>query len=219
MDFNADIILKFRDICQPFLVWCLCCEFSVKDVFRNKLRIIRPSGTAAVRIFNRGFDAFFSSDPQYPFVIYFDIVIPVQIITYSPVSLIRTLPMDFFYLLGNLFVFFLISWNTPMQPFIVCSPAHLSQPAKGNDRISVLFMFFFDRLIDLLMPDQTQPRLLSISSSFFKKDASISARSFSALRIRFSARSFSSSDISSSGFERPRLSFSASTPPVSYLTV
>ena len=141
-------------------------------------------------------------------------MITFQIIPYSAVTFIRVLHMDLRDRICNPLVLYLIGRGIPVEPFIVCSPAHLSQPAKGIDRISVLFIFFFDRLIDLLMPDQTQPRLLSISSSFFKKDASISARSFSARRIRFSARSFSSSDISASGFERPRLSFSASTPPV-----
>ena len=71
---------------------------------------------------------------------------------------------------------------------------------------ALFFVFLFDRLIDLSVPDQAQPRLLSSSSSFFRKDASISACSFSARRILFSARSFSSSDISSNGFDLPRLS-------------
>ena len=57
------------------------------------------------------------------------------------------------------------------------------------------------------------------AASFFRKSASICAFSFSARKIRFSARSFSSSDISASGFRFPRLSRRASTPCFSYFIV
>ena len=104
-------------------------------------------------------------------------------------------------------------------PFYGCKKLETIEFAKNSDRVTMLFVLFLDRLIDLSMPDQAQPRLLSISSSFFKKDTSISACSFSARRILFSARSLSSSDISSIGFVRPRLSLRASTPPASYFRV
>ena len=67
-------------------------------------------------------------------------------------------------------------------------------------------MFLFDYLINVFVPLPAQPRLLSISASFFRKFISISACSFSTRNILFSARSFSSSVISSSGFRFPRLS-------------
>ena len=127
--------------------------------------------------------------------------------------------MNLFDFISNSVVFCFIIGKTPMQPFIVCSPTYMSELAKRTDRITMLFMLLFDRLVDLFVPDQAQPRLLSISSSFFKKEASISACFFSAHKILFSARSLSSSDISSNGFFRPRLSTSASIPPVSYLMV
>ena len=146
-------------------------------------------------------------------------MIPLQIVADPPVALVGALHVDLLYLIGNPPVIRFAGRDFPAQPLVVCRAAHMSQFTKRINRISVSFVFFFDRLIDLPMPDQAQPRLLSISSSFFKNDASISARSFSARSILFSARSLSNSDISSNGFERPRLSCNASTPPASYLTV
>ena len=160
-------------------------------------------------------------------------MITLKVITYSTIAFIRAFFMNLFNFFCDSSVFFLTRRNTSVEPFVVSSTTYVPKPAKRLDWItmrfmlffdrlidvSMRFMLFFDRLIDVFVPDQTQPRLLSISLSFFKKDASISARSFSARRILFSARSFSNSDISSTDFVRPRLSLRASTPPASYLTV
>ena len=172
-----------------------------------------------IRVLDRGFDPFLPTDPKYTFIVCLDSMITFQIIPYSAVALIRTGHMDLFNLLSDSFVFCLTSRDASVKPFIVCRTAYLSQLAKNSYWITIRFVFFLDCLIDVSMPDQAQPRLLSISSIFFRKDASISARSFSARRILFSARSFSSSDISSNGFVRPRLSLRASIPSASYLTV
>ena len=146
-------------------------------------------------------------------------MITFKVITYSTIAFIRAFLMNLFNFFCDSSVFFLTRRNTSVEPLVVSSTTYVPQPAKRLDWITMCFMLFFDRLIDVFMSDQTQPRLLSISLSFFKKDASISARSFSARRILFSARSFSNSDISSTDFVRPRLSLRASTPPASYLTV
>ena len=219
MNLNTNVVLEFRDICKPFLIRCFCREFPVQDVFCNELRICSLPGTPFIIVFDRRFDAFFSADSKHSFVIRFDSMVTFQIIPYSSITLVRAFHVDFFNFISYPFVFYFISRNAPVEPFIVSRTAYMTHLAKCYDGISMLFMLFFDCLIALSVPDQAQPRLLSISSSFFKKDASISARSFSARRILFSARSLSNSDISSNGFARPRLSLSASTPPASYLTV
>ena len=146
-------------------------------------------------------------------------MITLKVITYSTIAFIRAFLMNLFNFFCDSSVFFLTRRNTSVEPLVVSSTTYVPQPAKRLDWITMCFMLFFDRLIDVFMSDQTQPRLLSISLSFFKKDASISARSFSERKILFSARSFSNSDISSTDFVRPRLSLRASTPPASYLTV
>ena len=88
-----------------------------------------------------------------------------------------------------------------------------------QDWIVIFFVFLLDCPIDMFLAYQAQPPLLSISSNFFKKDISISARLFSARRSLTSARSFSTSVISSGDFLFPRLSCSPSTPFSSYLIV
>ena len=146
-------------------------------------------------------------------------MVTFQIIPYPAVALVRTSHMDLFNRISDPVVFCFISRGISVNPFVVCGAAYMPQPAERPDRVTMPLVFFLDCLVDLSVPDQAQPRLLSISSSFFRKDTSISARSFSARRILFSARSLSSSDISSTGFERPRLSRRASIPPASYLMV
>ena len=47
---------EFSDICEPFLVWFICCELSIQDVFRDELRVIRLPGASVVRIFDRRLD-------------------------------------------------------------------------------------------------------------------------------------------------------------------
>ena len=200
------IPFEFGDIRQPFFIGFISCELPVQDVLSNELRIACLAGTSVVGILDRGFYPFLPADPQYAFVVYLDAVILLQIILYSAITFIGTFRVDLLNFSGDPFVLCVIGRYTSMEPFVVCCMAYMAQLAKRSDRISMLFMFFLDRLIDLFMPDQAQPRLLSISLSFFKKDASISARFFSARRILFSARSFSSSDISSTGFDLPRRS-------------
>ena len=49
----------------------------------------------------------------------------------------------------------------------------------------MFFVFLFDCLIYVFMAYQAQPRLLSISASFFKKEASISAALFVHVKYDF----------------------------------
>ena len=127
--------------------------------------------------------------------------------------------MNLFYLISNKSILLFTFRNFSMQPFIVSGSGNSAKFTKCSDWIIMFFVFFFDCLIYMFMTNQAYPRLLSISSSFFKKDASISARAFSAFKILTSARSFSNSLISSGCFRLPRLSLKASTPPASYLTI
>ena len=122
MHLNTYVILEFRNICQPLLVRGFCCEFSVENVFCNELRICCLSGTTVVGILNRGFNVFLPTDPQHSLVIYLEAVISLQIITYSPVPLIRALRVDLFNFISDSFVFQFISRSASMEPFIVSSP-------------------------------------------------------------------------------------------------
>ena len=146
-------------------------------------------------------------------------MISIKIISDSTISFIRTFIMDFFYHLGDSFIFGFIGWDFSVQPFVICSSAYFSKPAKRSNWIIMLCMFFFNSLINMFISQQAQPRLLSISSSFFKKDASISACIRFALSSFNSAFSFSISERVSSGLHLPRLSCSPAIPLASYLIV
>ena len=41
-----------------------------------------------------------------------------------------------------------------MEPFIVSRPRYMTEFTKRSNRITMLFVFFFDRLIDMPIPDQ-----------------------------------------------------------------
>lgn len=114
--------MEFCNISKPFLVWGLRIELSVKYVFGDILRILRPVGTPIVRIFYRRLYVKLTTDTQYSFIIGLYAMITVQIIPDSPVSFVRG-----------------------------------------------IFVFLFCRPICGFMPDQTQPRLLSISLSFLRR--------------------------------------------------
>lgn len=159
-----------------------------------------------VCVFYSGFYAQLTAEAKHPFVICLYAMVPFQFVPDPSVSFIRGSAVDFFNLLCNLPVFYLMCRYFPAYPFVIRSTRYAAESTKQPDRISMCLMFFFYCLIYGFMPYQAQPRLLSASSNFFKKDASISARSFSALSSLFSARSRSSSDISLSVFRLPRLS-------------
>lgn len=180
--------------------------------------ICRLSCTSMVRILNSRLDSFLTENLEYPFVIYFDVIRTFQFISYPAVSLVRTFGMYFFYGICNSQVFYFVLRYTSVPPFIEWSSAYLTKFSENRYWITISFMFFFDYLIDPVS-GQAQPRLLSISLSFFKKDISISTYSFSARSSLFSALNRSSSVISTVGFVRPRRSCNASMPFVSYLMV
>lgn len=96
---------------------------------------------------------------------------------------IRRFVMDFFYQCCNSPVFQFVFRYFPIQPFIVGCSGHPAQLTKCLYRIIMFLVFFSDCLIYRFMTNQAQPRLLSISSNFFKNDNSISAR----CRLAFSS--------------------------------
>ena len=194
-------------------------ELSVQNILSDELWIVCLLGASFICILDSGFDSKLSTNSQNSLVIHVNIMIPLKVISDSTVSLVRTFHMNLFYGFCNHSVFSLGLRYFMMQPFVIGGTADTADFAKCTDWIIMFFMFFLDCQIYVFVANQAQPRLLSISSNFFKKDTSISARSLAARSSFTSARSFSSSVISSSGLRRPRLSFSPSTPDFSYLIV
>lgn len=146
-------------------------------------------------------------------------MVTFQIISYSAISFVWRVCMYLFDFIRNALVLNLISRNPSVKPFVISRSDYVSKFTKRADWITIGFIFLFDCLINLSVPKQTQPRLLSISLSFFRNNASISAFSHLAFSNFNSARSFSISVRECSGFRLPRLSCNASIPFCSYFTV
>ena len=194
-------------------------ELSVQNILSDELWIVCLLGASFICILDSGFDSKLSADSQNSLIIHINIMIPLKVISDFAVSLVRTFHMNLFYGFCNLSVFSFSPRHFMMQPFVVSRAADSTDFAQYRNWIVVCFVFFLYCLIYVFVTNQAQPRLLSISSNFFRKDTSISVRSLAARSSFTSARSFSSSFISSSGLRRPLLSFNPSTPDSSYLIV
>ena len=77
---------EFSDICEPFLVWLVCRELSVQDVFRYELRIICLACATVVRILDRRLDVLCSADSENSLVIDLYAIVAIQVIIYSAVT-------------------------------------------------------------------------------------------------------------------------------------
>jgi hypothetical protein len=111
---------EFSDICEPFLVWFICCELSIQDVFRDELRVIRLPGASVVRIFDRRLDVSCSADPENSLVIDLYVVSAVQIIIDPAVSLGWILHMDLFHFLSYESVLPDSFTDITAQPLVIC---------------------------------------------------------------------------------------------------
>ena len=154
VNFNPDVILKFCHIGEPFFVWCVSMKIPVKIVPCDVCRIIAAFGTTFRFPFDRGLDMFLSADPQNPFIIDINFVVPVQLIPYPAVSHIRMLFMDESYFFCNLPVspFTVTDWI--FQPTVVGCAGNVQILTKFLYGIVFFFRQFFDRLIFVQMTSQ-----------------------------------------------------------------
>ena len=114
------IPLELSDICKPFLIWLVCCELSVQDVFCDELRIFCLARTSLVRILDRGLDVSCPADPECSLVIDSDVVFAVQIIVDPAVSLGRILHVDLFHLFSYEQVLSDSFTDIATQPLVIC---------------------------------------------------------------------------------------------------
>jgi hypothetical protein len=111
---------EFCDICEPFLVWFVCRELSVQDVFRYELRIIRLACASVVRILDRGLDVSGSADPENSLVVDLYAMVTIQVIIDPAVSLSRVHHMDLFDLLSYESILPDSFTNIAAQPLVIC---------------------------------------------------------------------------------------------------
>ena len=119
----SGVILEFCYIGKPFLVRSLSMKIPVQIILCDVRRIIAVPCTALGFPFDRRLDMFFTTNPQNPFIIDINIVMPVQFIPNSSIPHIRMLFMNSL----DLFC------NRPIAPFIVTD--RIFQPAVvGSSR-------------------------------------------------------------------------------------
>ena len=106
LDLNANIVLEFSNIGQPFLVGFICLEFPIQQIVCQIIWILALSGTAAVVVFNRRFNPAAPTDPKYPFVIHMGVVVTIQFIFEPTVSHLRMLFMNILNQISNAFILY-----------------------------------------------------------------------------------------------------------------
>lgn len=174
MYFFSYVILELCYIGQPFLIWKICMELSVKQILGGMLWILCLPGTPVIFVLNCGFDILLTADSQNTLLIYSDIVIMIQIILDSTIPFIRALCMNSLNDLCNPFIFYLSLALVSAQPTVVCCSGYTEVFAAYFYGISIFFLTFFNCQIDMALPYLAQPRLLSSSSNFFSRLHSIS---------------------------------------------
>lgn len=93
---NPLIPFKLGYISKPLLIWPICIELAVQEIFGNVLRVLGPSGAATVIVFHSRAYISGPADSQYPLVIDMDTIVVAQVIIESPVAFIWAFPMDLF---------------------------------------------------------------------------------------------------------------------------
>ena len=108
LDLNANIVLEFSNICEPFLVGFICFEFPIQQIVCEVKGILALPGTSMVAVLNGGFNPAAPADPKHPLVINMGFVAPIQFIFKSAVS--------------HLWMFFVDILNQISNAFVLSSP-------------------------------------------------------------------------------------------------
>ena len=101
---NANVILEFRNIGQPFLVGLVCLEFPVEQVVCQVIWVLALPGAAVITVLNRGLNPATPADPKHPLFIYMGVVVPIQFILESAVSHFRMLLVNIFNQISDAFI-------------------------------------------------------------------------------------------------------------------
>ena len=193
VDFVSLVPLEFCHIGKPLFVGLCGIKLPVQKIFGKILRIFCVSGAATVVIFHGRAYISGPADAEHPLVVDMDAAVMAQVIVEPPVTLIRTFRMELFELFR--------------KPFILCGP--LAQLARGPlvvsrtrcveqftgqfNGIARFLVCFPDCCIGAALSHFRKASLLSISSNFFSRSRSISARYSLCLSCSISICAFSSS--------------------------
>ena len=149
---NANVVLEFSNISQPFLVGLVCLEFPVQQIICQIIRISTLPGTAVVAVLNRGLNPAAPADPKHPLVIHMGVVVPIQFILESAVSHLRMLLVNILNQISNALILNGPGGQFACCPPVISCPGNLQYPTGLLYRIFVLFMTLFDRKVQMGLP-------------------------------------------------------------------
>lgn len=104
VDFNTFIPFELRNIGQPFFIWPVRTELTVKQIFSKILRILSLPCATMITVFDGGFYIPDPADTQDSLVIDANAIIVPKVVVNASVSLVGTFRMYFFDLFRNLLV-------------------------------------------------------------------------------------------------------------------
>ncbi len=186
-------LLKFCHIGEPLLIGLCGIKLPVQKILSKILRIFCMSGAATVVIFHGRSDISGPADAEHPFVFDMDAAVMAQIVVEPPVALIRTFRMELFELFRKPFILRSPPAQLAGSPPVVCRTRCVEQLAGWLNGITIFLVCFPDRSIDAALSYFRKASLLSISSNFFSRSRSISARYSLCLSCSISICAFSSS--------------------------
>ena len=185
--------LEFCYISEPLLIGLCGIKLSVQKILGKILRIFCMSGAAMVVVLDRGTDISDLADAENPLVVDMNDAVMAQIVIEPPVALIRTFRMELFEFFRKPFILRSPPTQLPRSPLVVSRTRRVEQLAGWLNGITIFLVCFPDRSIDAALSYFRKASLLSISSNFFSRSRSISARYSLCLSCSISIRAFSSS--------------------------
>ena len=185
--------LEFCHIGEPLLIGLCGIKLPVQKILSKILRVLRLSGAATVVIFHGRADISGPADAEHPFVVDMDAAVMAQIVIEPPVALIRTFRMELFEFFRKPFILRSPPAQLPRSPLVVSRTRRVEQLAGWLNGITIFLVCFPDRSIDAALSYFRKASLLSISSNFFSRSRSISARYSLCLSCSISICAFSSS--------------------------
>ena len=187
------IPFEFRHIREPFLVGLVRVELPVQEVLGQILRILCVAGTAVAAVLDGGLDPQDAAYAQHPLVVDADAMVVTQAVIDPPVAHLRVFSVDLFHHPGQLPVPALSGAGFPRCPFVIRRARHTEDRAAFLYRIPLLSVQLLYGGIVIALSYLRKAFLLSISSNFFSRSRSISARYSLCLSSAISICAFSSS--------------------------
>ena len=170
------IPLKFCHIGEPLLIGLCSIKLPVQKILGKILRVLSLSGTAVVVVLYRGTDISGSTDTKHSLVVDIDAVVMSQIVIEPSIPLVRTFLVDLFNLICKAFIFYSPAALLSAGPFVVGRACYMKQLTSQLNGIPLFLVRIPDCGIDVALSYFRKASLLSVSSNFFSRSRSISAR-------------------------------------------